>query len=84
MATLLAKQKSKDIKNKDNQVWVSDVIEKRLSMLDITCDDLGEYHTERMGTCDLTGKKGRPRKKEKPIVCNVKSMCIMKTSLHVW
>ena len=73
MATLLAKQKSKDIKNKDEiQVWVSDVIEKRLSMLDITCDDLGEYHTEiAWESVNLTGKKGRPRKKEKPIVCNV-------------
>jgi hypothetical protein len=70
LATVLAKQKSKETKNKEDiETWVYAEVDRRIRILDKIPEDIDEYHRIiDWSRINLSGKRGRPKKQPKPVV----------------
>ena len=79
MATVLAKQKTKETKNKEDiEAWVYAEVDRRIRLLEKIPDDIDEYHREiDWSRINLSGKRGRPKKPPKPVITNVHDIGIM-------
>ena len=73
LATVLAKQKSKETKSKEDiEAWVYTEVDRRIRLLEKIPDDIDDYHREvDWSRINLSGKRGRPKKPPKPVISNV-------------
>lgn len=79
LATVLAKQKSKETKSKEDiEAWVYAEVDRRIRLLEKIPDDIDEYHRDvDWSRINLSGKRGRPKKPPKPVVSNVQDIGTM-------
>ena len=79
LATVLAKQKTKETKNKEDiETWVYAEVDRRIRLLEKIPDDIDEYHREvDWSRINLSGKRGRPKKPPKPVISNVQDIGTM-------